>query len=131
MVKLLRGVLDAVAPGVMLITETNVPHEENVSYFGNGADEAQLVYQFPLPPLVLHTLTTGDASALTAWAAGLELPSDQTTFYNFLASHDGVGVRPVEGILTKEQVQAMVELHASSWRARLLQDERRRLAERL
>ncbi|MGC9523391.1 MAG: sugar phosphorylase, partial [Anaerolineae bacterium] len=108
-VKLFRAVMDAVAPGVMLITETNVPHEENISYFGDGTDEAQLVYQFPLPPLVLHTLSTGDASALTAWAAELEPPSDQTTFYNFLASHDGVGVRPVEGILTPEEVQAMVD----------------------
>ncbi|MFO8080993.1 MAG: alpha-glucosidase C-terminal domain-containing protein [Armatimonadota bacterium] len=67
------------------------------------------VYQFPLPPLVLHTLSTGDASALTAWASELEPPSDQTTFYNFLASHDGVGVRPVEGILTPKDVQAMVD----------------------
>ncbi|MBN1247078.1 MAG: alpha-glucosidase C-terminal domain-containing protein, partial [Anaerolineae bacterium] len=108
-VKLFRAVLDAVAPGVMLITETNVPHEENIFYFGDGTDEAQMVYQFPLPPLVLHTLGTGDASALTAWASGLSLPSNQTTFYNFLASHDGVGVRPVEGILTPSQVQAMVD----------------------
>lgn len=108
-VKLFRAVLDAVAPGVMLITETNVPHEENLSYFGDGTDEAQLVYQFPLPPLVLHTLSTGDATALTGWAADLSLPSDQTTFYNFLASHDGVGVRPVEGILTPAQVQAMAD----------------------
>lgn len=108
-VKLFRAVLDAVAPGVMLITETNVPHEENISYFGDGTDEAQLVYQFPLPPLVLHTLSSGDATHLTAWAASLSLPSDQTTFYNFLASHDGVGVRPVEGILARREVQALVD----------------------
>jgi sucrose phosphorylase len=71
--------------------------------------DAQLVYQFPLPPLVLHTLVTGDATRLSTWAAGLTLPSDQTTFYNFLASHDGVGVRPVEGILTPEEVQVLVD----------------------
>ncbi len=108
-VKLFRAVLDAVAPGVMLITETNVPHEENISYFGDGTDEAQLVYQFPLPPLVLHTMSSGDATHLTGWAAGLSLPSDQTTFYNFLASHDGIGVRPVEGILREAEVQALVD----------------------
>ncbi len=108
-VKLFRAVLDAVAPGVMLITETNVPHEENLSYFGEGTDEAQLVYQFPLPPLVMHTLSSGDATRLTEWAADLALPSDQTTFYNFLASHDGIGVRPVEGILTPDEVQALVD----------------------
>lgn len=113
-VKLMRAVLDAVAPGVMLITETNVPHEENISYFGDGTDEAQLVYQFPLPPLTFHALMRGDASYLTRWASELAPPSATTTFYNFLASHDGVGVRPVEGILPPEEVAAMaarVEAH--------------------
>ena len=108
-VKLFRALLDAVAPHVILITETNVPHEENVSYFGSGRDEAQLVYQFPLPPLVLHTFHTGDATHLAEWAAGLSTPSSSTTFFNFLASHDGIGVRPVEGILSHAQVEAMVE----------------------
>ncbi len=108
-VKLFRAILDAVAPGVMLITETNVPHKENVSYFGSGTDEAQLVYQFPLPPLVLYSIATGDASYLTTWASDLTLPSDQTTFYNFLASHDGVGVRPVEGILAPDEVQILID----------------------
>ena len=108
-VKLFRAVLDAVAPGVMLITETNVPHAENISYFGDGTDEAQLVYQFPLPPLTFHALLRGDATYLTRWAAGLEPPSAQTTFYNFLASHDGIGVRPVEGILPPGEVVAMAE----------------------
>jgi sucrose phosphorylase len=110
-VQLFRAVFDLVAPNVMIITETNVPHQENISYFGDGANEAQLVYQFSLPPLVLHALARGDASYLTEWAAGLagDLPSKQTTFYNFLASHDGVGVRPVEGILPAEEVQWLAE----------------------
>jgi glycosidase len=111
-IKLFRAVLDAVAPGVILITETNVPHEENVSYFGNplpGAgttDEAQMVYQFPLAPLVLHTLQTGDARQLSTWAADLEAPPS-ATFFNFIASHDGIGVRPAEGLLSPDQIQAL------------------------
>jgi len=108
-VKLFRAILDSVAPHVMLVTETNVPHEENISYFGDSTDEAQMVYQFPLPPLVLHTFHSGDASHLARWAAGLSTPSDSTTFFNFLASHDGVGVRPVEGILSPSEVQSLVE----------------------
>ena len=112
-VKLMRCVLDAVAPGVILITETNVPHEENISYFGQplpegGTDEAQLVYQFPLPPLVMHSLLTGSARALSSWAAGLEAPP-QATFFNFTASHDGVGVMPARGLLSEGEVQALVE----------------------
>ncbi|NUM47116.1 MAG: DUF3459 domain-containing protein [Anaerolineales bacterium] len=108
-VKLWRAVLDAVAPDVILITETNVPHAENISYFGDGADEAQWVYQFPLAPLVLHAFQTGDARKLTAWAASLETPSPRTTFFNFIASHDGIGVRPAEGLLSAEEINALAE----------------------
>lgn len=109
LVKLLRAALDIAAPQVLLLTETNVPHAENIAYFGNGYDEAQLVYQFPLPPLVLHTFATGDATRLTAWAQQVRAPSPATTFLNFLASHDGIGVRPVEGILSPAEVDALVQ----------------------
>ena len=108
-VRLLRAVLDAVAPHVLLVTETNVPHEENVSYFGDGADEAQMVYQFSLAPLVLDAFHSGDARHLLRWAAGLQTPSETTTFFNFTASHDGIGVRPAEGILDAAALQRLVE----------------------
>src|SRR5215469_3201659 len=107
-IQLMRAVLDEVAPDVMLITETNVPHRDNISYFGNGSNEAQLVYNFALPPLVLHTLATGDATALTRWAVTLEPPSDGVTFFNFLASHDGIGVNPARGILGESEIEALV-----------------------
>lgn len=107
-IQLMRAVLDEVAPGVRLITETNVPHADNISYFGDGANEAQLVYNFALPPLVLHSLATGNAEKLTRWAASLKLPSDQTTFFNFLASHDGIGMNPARGILSQAEIDALV-----------------------
>jgi glycosidase len=108
-IQLLRAVFDEVAPHVRLITETNVPHHDNISYFGDGTDEAQLVYNFALPPLVLHTFRTGDAGILSGWASSLRLPSDQTTFFNFLASHDGVGLNPARGILSSADIDALVE----------------------
>ena len=108
-VKLFRDVLDDVAPGVAIVTETNVPHADNVAYFGNGNDEAHMVYQFPLAPLVLHALATGDARRLGSWVATLETPSDATTFFNFLASHDGVGVVPATGILAPEEVRDLAD----------------------
>ncbi len=108
-IRLIRAVLDAVAPWVMLITETNVPHEENISYFGDGSDEAQMVYNFSLPPLTMHALTSGDASTLSRWASTLAPPSEQTTFFNFTASHDGIGLRPVQGILDAADIMALVE----------------------
>lgn len=103
-----RTLFDLVAPWVVIITETNVPHAENISYVGDGQDEAQLVYNFALPPLVLHTFGTGDSTALSRWAAGLELPGTGTAFLNFLASHDGIGVRGVEDILRPDEVDALV-----------------------
>lgn len=108
-IQLLRAVFDEVAPHVRLITETNVPHLDNISYFGDGTDEAQLVYNFALPPLVLHTFRTGDASILSGWTSSLRLPSDKTTFFNFLASHDGVGLNPARGILSAADIDALVE----------------------
>lgn len=107
-VQLFRSVLDAVASEVMLITETNVPHQDNIRYFGDGTNEAQLVYQFPLAPLVLHAFATGDAHHLTGWAANLEPCSEGTTFFNFLASHDGIGVMPVLGILSQADIDRLV-----------------------
>lgn len=110
-VKLMRAVLEEVFPGTILITETNVPHEDNISYFGNGFDEAQMVYQFPLPPLVLFSFMTGNASKLGMWAKTLEEKplAKGTTYFNFLASHDGIGVRPTEGILTVEERELMLD----------------------
>jgi sucrose phosphorylase len=108
-IRLFRAVLDEVAQHVLLITETNVPHIDNISYFGNGADEAQMVYNFALPPLVLHTFYTGNSRALSDWASGLELPSNHTTFFNFLASHDGIGVNPARGILSNAEIEAMIK----------------------
>ncbi|RMG30062.1 MAG: DUF3459 domain-containing protein [Gammaproteobacteria bacterium] len=107
-VKLFRDLVDLVAPEVCLITETNVPHEENVSYFGAG-DEAHIVYQFSLPPLLLHALLHGDARYLQAWARELAPPPSGCTFLNFTASHDGIGVRPLEGIVPQEEVDALVQ----------------------
>ena len=108
-IQLFRDVFKAVAPDTLIITETNVPHKDNISYFGDGTNEAQLVYQFPLPPLVLYSMITGDAKHLLDWASKLELNSDQTTYFNFLASHDGIGVVPTHGILSDDERQLMID----------------------
>jgi sucrose phosphorylase len=86
-----------------------VPHAENVSYFGDGADEAQMVYLFSLAPLTLDAFHSGDARQLTRWAEGLQTPTPTTTFFNFTASHDGTGVRPAEGILDSVAFQRLVD----------------------
>ncbi len=108
-IQFLRAAINEVAPHVPLITETNVPHSENISYFGDGTNEAQLVYNFALPPLTMHAFHTGDARTLSAWAKTLTLPSDKTTFFNFLASHDGIGLNPVRGILSDADIDSLVK----------------------
>ncbi|MBI9096641.1 MAG: alpha-amylase [Sphaerochaeta sp.] len=106
-VRFFAWVLSALSPESFLVTETNVPHRENISYFGSGYDEATMVYNFPLPPLVYHTFLSQDATALSAWAKTLFLPSKEVTFFNFLASHDGIGLMPVKDILNKDEIEAM------------------------
>ena len=115
-VRLLRAIVDEIAPGTLLITETNVPHDENISYFGlerlaKGApDEAHMVYQFALPPLLLHTLTRGEATTIQTWLNSLPVLPEQCTYLNFTASHDGIGVRPLEGLLPDHERDALLEL---------------------
>ncbi len=107
-IKLMRDVVDVAAPHVLLLTETNVPHEENISYFGDG-DEAHMVYQFSLPPLLLEALLSQDATALRRWLAELTTPPAGATYFNFTASHDGIGVRPLEGLIPHDRVLRLAE----------------------
>ena len=109
LIQLFRAITEAVAPGTVIITETNVPHKDNISYFGNGENEAQMVYQFSLPPLVLHAIHRQDVRTLSQWASSLELPSTKTTWFNFLASHDGIGLNPLRGILPESDILSLVE----------------------
>ncbi len=108
-VRLFRAIVEKTAPGVAILTETNVPHDENVGYFGNGNDEAHMVYNFTLPPLLLHSFVNGNARALSKWAAGLETPSEKCAFFNFTASHDGIGVRPLEGIVSASEIAGLCD----------------------
>ncbi len=107
-VQLLRAILDQAAPCTILITETNVPHPENISYWGDGYNEAHLVYNFALPPLLFYTLLSADSTHLREWVNTLETPSPRTTFLNFAASHDGIGVRPAEGLLNADELALLV-----------------------
>jgi len=109
-IRLWRTMFDAVAPGTLLLTETNVPHAENVSYFGHGDDEAHMVYQFPLAPLTLSAFHLADTSQLQEWLTTISTPSPQSTFFNFLGSHDGIGVRPAEGLLTRAEIIHLCDL---------------------
>ncbi|ECP9681577.1 sugar phosphorylase [Listeria monocytogenes] len=108
-ISLWRLLIDELYPNLQIITETNVPHEENISYFGDGENEANMVYQFPLPPLVLHTFTCHDTTKLSKWAKSISQVSSTATYFNFLASHDGIGMRPATGILSDEEINSLVQ----------------------
>jgi len=108
LVQLFRAVLDVAAPRVILLTETNVPHADNISYFGDGNNEAHMVYNFALPPLVLRAMRTGNCRRLTEWASQLSAPSPYATYFNFLDSHDGIGLLGVEGIIGPEEIEDMI-----------------------
>jgi len=109
-IQLFRKILNVTAPDVLLITETNVPHRENVSYFGDGKNEAQMIYNFTLPPLLFYSFVQENSTLLSEWAKTLRVSSPYNTFLNFTASHDGIGVRPLEGILSKSEVERLVDI---------------------
>jgi|SRR5690554_2321120 len=106
--KVMRRVLDKAYPNTIIVSETNVPHLENVSYFGKG-DEAHMVYQFTLPPLVMFSVLNENTTKLLKWSKSLDdfKMYKNTTFFNFLSSHDGVGLRPIEDILTEDEKETL------------------------
>ena len=108
-IRLLRLLIEHENRDAIIITETNIPNRENLSYFGN-ANEAHLIYNFTLPPLVLYTLMTGKSDLLKQWLMSMPPAQNGTTYFNFIASHDGIGLRPVEGILSEEEVDELASL---------------------
>ncbi len=119
-IRLLRLLIEHNNKSAIIITETNIPNKENLSYFGN-ANEAHLIYNFTLPPLILYTLLTGRSGLIKQWMMSMPPAQNGTTYFNFIASHDGIGLRPVEGILSDEEVNDLAALMKSfggdvSWR---------------
>ncbi len=106
-VRLLRTLIEHVRPDAILITETNIPNRENLSYFGN-ANEAHQIYNFSLPPLLLNTLVTGNCRYLKQWQMSMPPAQNGTAYFNFIASHDGIGLRPAEGLLDDEEIATLV-----------------------
>jgi sucrose phosphorylase len=106
-VRLLRTLVEHAREDALLITETNIPNRENLSYFGN-ANEAHCVYNFSLPPLLVNTLITGDCSYLKQWMMSMPPAQNGTAYFNFIASHDGIGLRPAEGLLSDQEIKTLV-----------------------
>lgn len=120
-VRLLRTLVDQYPEPVWLMTETNIPNHENLSYFGNG-NEAHIIYNFSLPPLLLHAMLAGHCRHLKAWMMSMPPAQEGTTFFNFIASHDGIGLRPAEGLLEDQEMRSLVDTMERmggkvSWRA--------------
>ena len=120
-VRLLRTLIEHADPNAVIITETNIPNRENLSYFGN-ANEAHCIYNFSLPPLLVNTLVSGSCHHLKNWLMSMPPAQNGTTYLNFIASHDGIGLRPVEGLLSDEEQQALIQTMENfggqiSWRA--------------
>ena len=120
-VRLLRTLIEHVDPSIIIITETNIPNRENLTYFGN-ANEAHAIYNFSLPPLLVNTLVTGDCTYLKSWMMSMPPAQNGTAYFNFIASHDGIGLRPAEGLLDDEEISDLVHTMQNfggkiSWRA--------------
>ena len=106
-VKVLRIKLSNLVSDGVLITETNVPQGENLSYL-DSKDEAHIAYNFPLPPLLLEAVITSKADILNTWIYNWPKLPTSTTLFNFSASHDGVGLRPLEGLMDDERIKELL-----------------------
>jgi sucrose phosphorylase len=107
-VKIFKALLHKRQPQAVLVTETNVPHKQNISYFGEG-DEADAIYNFSLPPLILHTFIAQSVTALSTWTCEISNEVKSGVFLNFIASHDGIGLRPIEGLLNHDEVETLID----------------------
>ncbi|MEH6647242.1 alpha-amylase family glycosyl hydrolase [Sulfitobacter sp.] len=108
-IKLIRLLCDYAVEPVILLTETNVPKAENLSYFGKR-DKAHVIYNFPLPPLILHAMMTGTAAHLVKWQSAMPPAPLGCAYLNFTASHDGIGMRPAEGLLSAMDQAAVIDV---------------------
>lgn len=107
LIKILRLLIEHHTPDAVVITETNVPNRENLTYFGN-ANEAHVIYNFSLPPLLINTLVTGNCRHLKTWLMSMPPAQMGTTYLNFIASHDGIGMRPTDGLLEEDEKQRLI-----------------------
>ena len=107
-VRLLRTLIEQRREDAMLITETNIPNRDNLSYFGNG-NEAHCIYNFTLPPLLLTAFVTADCTYLKQWMMSMPPAQNGTAYLNFIASHDGIGLRPAEGFLDSGELSELIE----------------------
>ena len=102
-IRLLRLIIDNYYPDVLIITETNIPSHENLSYFGNN-NEAHCIYNFSLAPLLIHAIISGNGKYLKRWSRSMPPAQEKNSYLNFLSSHDGIGLRPLEGILPEKEL---------------------------
>ena len=121
MVRLFRTLIEQAQHDAIIITETNIPNRENLSYFGNS-NEAHCIYNFSLPPLLVNSLVTGNCAYLKQWMMSMPPARNGTAYFNFIASHDGIGLRPAEGLLSDAEINTLVKTMQTfgghiSWRS--------------
>ncbi len=119
-VRLFRTLIEQAQHDAIIITETNIPNRENLAYFGN-ANEAHSIYNFSLPPLLVNSLLTGNCAHLKQWMMSMPPARNGTAYFNFIASHDGIGLRPAEGLLSDQEINTLITSMQSfggrvSWR---------------
>ena len=103
-IRLIRIVCNSLKSKPIIITETNLPEKENLSYLGVNNNESHWIYNFSLPPLLVYSFLFEDSTYLNKWSKNLPTTKIGNNYLNFIASHDGIGMRPVEGYLNKDRL---------------------------
>lgn len=107
-IKLFRIIINLLNVQTIIITETNLPEKENLSYFGKN-NEANWIYNFSLPPLLIHAFLFENSSYLNKWSENLPNTKYGNSYLNFIGSHDGIGIRPTEGIFNKKTLKNFIK----------------------
>ena len=82
-IKLLRIVCNSLKSQPIIITETNLPENENLSYFGTRNNESHWIYNFSLPPLLIHSFLFEDSTYLNRWSKNLPQTKIGNNYYPF------------------------------------------------
>ena len=51
----------------------------------------------------------GNSTILRKWLMSMPPPMEGTTYFNFIASHDGIGMRPAEGLISEKNIKAILK----------------------
>ncbi len=107
--KFMREFLNITAPDVVFIAEVNERFDKVVEYLGEeDAIESDIVYQFTNFVLAVYSLFNQDPSVYADWYKKTKEVAGRQ-FITVLGTHDGMGLKPLRGILSDDEIEEFAQ----------------------